>query len=605
MKTIRILLKHFKKYMWLFCVTMFCIIGYTVLNGVSIISVIPLMDKVLGGKNIVLPAHSMIPFRDTLTAWAAYLNSFTRFELLVSVCTFIIVAFSIKAVFQFFQKYLMEKICFSLIRDLRVEIYTKLQELSVAYFSSHKTGDLMSRIQHDVEVIRHNCTVIISDIFTETAQLCMYICMIVMLDPVLSIVVVLSFLFLVFPMHFIAKRLRQINIKAQRKIADINACMMETFIGIHIVKAFSMEEYEKRKFEHENTIYTKLLMKSVKREAFISPMIECLAIFSAILIILYGSWKVIYGQTTFSAFVLVIALMAALLKPIRRVTKLLGSMQKASAAVKRLDEIFNEIPSIQEPIYPKRIISFQQRIIFDAVSFGYLPYKPVLRSISFEIKKGQVVALVGPSGSGKTTLAHLLLRFYDPQEGRILIDGINIRELQIMSLRNLMGLVTQDIVLFNDTIRNNIAYGIQSMHIEVVKQAARAANADEFIQHMKDKYETHIGERGIQLSGGQKQRLTIARALLKNPPILILDEATSSLDTESERAVQEAIDRLMEGRTVFVIAHRLSTIQNADTILVLDNGAIIQQGTHDTLIATDGLYKKLYEMQFVQTHTPR
>jgi subfamily B ATP-binding cassette protein MsbA len=379
-------------------------------------------------------------------------------------------------------------------------------------------------------------------------------------------------------------------------MADINSLLYETIIGTRIVKAFNMEHYEVKKFDQANQDYYRLSMRSIKNQLILSPSTEFLGCIAGIFVFFWGGREVIAGKLSFGVFGLFLGSLLSLIRPFKKLSQVHSVNQQALAASTRIHEVLDSSPSVKEKTGADALTGFRQNIVFSDVWFSYADNQ-VLKGIDLEVKKGQMLAVVGPSGVGKTTLLDLIPRFYDPQKGSIFIDGTDIKEVSLASLRQQIGIVTQETILFNDTIKANIAYGKLDTSEKDIIQAAMQAHAHDFIQHLPQGYATIIGDRGMKLSGGERQRIAIARALLKNPPILILDEATSQLDSASERIVQEALDRLIHGRTVLVIAHRLSTVRNAQRIVVLDQGKIVETGTHGDLVAQDGLYKRLYQMQ--------
>jgi len=399
---------------------------------------------------------------------------------------------------------------------------------------------------------------------------------------------------------WIGRKLKKRSYRTQEGMAEMTAVLDESISGMRVVKAFNMGDYEKRRFAKYNLGYTRQYLKMKLWGAVASPTSELLGTVSIVAILFYGGNLVLSGTLSPENLVLFIGAMIWVVTPVKSLSKLNTSIQESLACADRVFALMDIAPEPGESRTGARTrkACFEESIGFEAVSFEYVPGRPVLRDIRFSVKPGEGIALVGPSGAGKTTLVDLIPRFYDPTSGRILMDGVDIGEFDLKSLRSLMGMVTQEVILFNDTVRNNIAYGLQDCPIEKVIEAAAAANAHDFITTLPNGYDTVIGERGSQLSGGQRQRISIARAVLKNPQVLIFDEATSALDTEGEILVQEAIDRLLEGRTTFVIAHRLSTVQSADRILVLEDGEIREIGTHSELIDSNGVYKRLYDLQF-------
>jgi subfamily B ATP-binding cassette protein MsbA len=386
--------------------------------------------------------------------------------------------------------------------------------------------------------------------------------------------------------------------RAQERMADMTALLEESISGMRVVKAFNQGEYEKSRFEKFNAKYVGQFLKMKLWGAAASPTSELLGTTAIVAILWYGGHLVIRGAITPENLMLFVGAMIWVVAPVKNISKLYNVVQEGLAAAQRVFVVLDVPGEPLESSRGKRKAEFKKSIRFDSIDFEYIPGRPVLKNINVTVNPGEVIALAGPSGAGKTTFVDLIPRFYDPNGGAIRFDDVDIRDVDLGSLRQLMGIVTQEIILFNDTVRNNIAYGKQQSSMEEIIAAAKAANAHDFISELPDGYDTVIGERGTQLSGGQRQRVSIARAILKNPDVLIFDEATSALDTESEILVQEAIDRLLKGRTTFVIAHRLSTIQNADKILVLEEGVVREFGTHTQLIDSNGTYKKLYEMQF-------
>jgi ATP-binding cassette, subfamily B, bacterial MsbA len=401
----------------------------------------------------------------------------------------------------------------------------------------------------------------------------------------------------IYPVVKIGKRLKSISRQSQEKVADITTALHETISGIRVVKAFSMEDYEAKRFENQNQTFYKLAMKSAKRMLVVSPITEFVGIFCIAIIMWVAGKQIVSGALSAGAFVTFLAAMLSLMRPIKRLTNVYSINQQAMAAADRIFEVLDTKPSVFDKAGAASLPRISKGVEFKDVYFKY-DDKDVLKGLSFSVPVGNVAAFVGPSGVGKTTILNLLPRFYDVTGGSILIDGIDVRDCTGKSLMEQIGIVTQETILFNDTVAANISYGSAKRNIDEISGAAKIANAHNFIMKMPKGYDTIVGERGFRLSGGEKQRLAIARAVFKDPPILILDEATSQLDTESEMLVQEAIDRMMAGRTVFVVAHRLSTIKHASTIYVMDGGRIVEAGAHDELIKKNHLYKRLYDMQF-------
>ncbi|MDD5098016.1 MAG: ABC transporter ATP-binding protein, partial [Candidatus Omnitrophica bacterium] len=397
----------------------------------------------------------------------------------------------------------------------------------------------------------------------------------------------------------VGKKMRKLSKSSQEKMADANSVLYENIIGARIVKAFSMEEYEINKFNKINNDYYRVTMKSIKRTLLLSPATEILGCIAGVVVFVLGGREVIAGKISFGVFGLFIGSLLSTIRPFKKLSQVTALNQQAAAASERIYEVLDTEPTVVELPEAKELTAFTKNVEFRDVWFSYAD-NHVLKGVNLNVPRGSMLAVVGPSGNGKTTLLDLIPRFYDPKKGKIMIDGVDIKEVKLKSLRHQVGIVTQETILFNDTIRANISYGKPGASDAEIKQAAQQANAHDFITRMLVGYDTIIGDRGMRISGGERQRIAIARALLKNPPILILDEATSQLDSESERIVQEALDRLIKGRTVFVIAHRLSTVRNADKIVVLDKGVIVEQGTHSQLLEKAGLYKRLYDIQEIQ-----
>jgi len=509
----------------------------------------------------------------------------------------IVLLFFIKGIFDYGQAYLMNFVGLRIVANMREKLYNHLQNLSLSFFTKTPTGVLISRITNDVNLIQgavsNAFTGLVKDAFTIMGLLGVLFYR----NWKLAIIALIIFPLAIFPIKEFGKRLRKFSRKSQQRMGSITTFLHETITGNRIVKAFNMEEYEKRRFAEENERFFKIILKRVKIRALTHPLMELIGGVVVALIIWVGGYSVVRGDLTPGTFFSFMTALLMLYAPVRDLSKVNLEIQEGLAAAARVYELLDIAPEIkdEEGAIPLPLIS--KGIDFQKVTFKY-GTEAVLKEISLHVKVGEVIALVGMSGAGKTSLVNLLPRFYDVEEGQILIDGIDIRKTTLKSLRDQIGLVTQQTILFNDTVRNNIAYGNVKCSDEEIIEAAKAANAHDFIQRLPQAYETVIGEQGVKLSGGERQRLSIARALLKNAPILILDEATSSLDSDSETEVQNALEYLMKGRTVFVIAHRLSTIRNAHRIIVLSNGQIVEEGTHEELMTLHGEYRRLYDLQF-------
>lgn len=589
---------------------------FAILNGVSVYLTIPLLDTLFqesATKQTTVETSSIEKSSSILPVWInnikeELVKSFNDFvfsgdkpEVLIKICFLILAAFLFKNIFGYMQGYFMAFVEHASMKDLRDDAYKHLHKLPIGYFKSERVGNIISRFTNDVNVIQLSISTTFSNLIKEPLTIIVFLGIAISISWQLSL-----FAFIIVPIAsliiaWIGNKLKKQTIVIQTKLADITSILQETISGVKIVKAFGMEHFENRRFMDETKSYFKLVLKIVRIRNLSSPITEILSVIIGAVIIYYGGILVLVDRTlNASEFLGFLFAIFQMMPPIKELGSVNNRIQEASAAADRIFEIMDIEPHIKNVSNAIQLKDFKKELEFKNVSFKYEDSDvKVLDNLNFSVKRGEIIALVGPSGGGKSTLADLIPRFYDPTDGQIVIDGNNIKDVTIESLRSKMGIVTQETFLFNINIAENIAYGLTDYPIEKIIEAAKTANAHNFISEMPQGYDTIIGERGIKLSGGQRQRLTIARALLKNPEIMIFDEATSALDNESEILVQEAIERLMLNRTTFVIAHRLSTIRNATSILVLDRGRIIQQGTHDKLIAEEkGLYKKLYEMQF-------
>ena len=509
----------------------------------------------------------------------------------------IIGIFILKGIFDYGQAFLMSYVGQGIIADLREKIYNHIQSLSLSFFTRNPTGVLMSRILNDVNMIQGAVTDAVTGLLKDCFTLIGLVAVIFYRDWFLASVALVVFPVAVYPIVKFGKKLRSYSTRSQSSMANITTILLESITGTRIVKAFNMEDHERQRFAKENRRLFGILIKSVRVRAISHPLMEFLGGLGIAFIVFYGGRSVIQGEATPGTFFSFLAALLMLYEPVKRLSGINNTVQQGLAAAVRIFEVLDTVPEIRDQPGAQGLTSVSQAIEYQDVSFKY-EEDWVLKNINLRIKVGEMVAFVGASGGGKTTLVNLLPRFYDVTSGKVLIDGVDIRQLTTESLRSKIGIVTQTTILFNDTVRSNIAYGKIDEPFEEVVKAAQAAYAHGFIQNLPRGYETIIGEQGIKLSGGERQRISIARALLKNAPILILDEATSSLDSESEIEVQEALEYLMQGRTTLVIAHRLSTIRKADRIMVVINGTIVEEGTHEELLAKEGEYKKLYLLQF-------
>ena len=486
-----------------------------------------------------------------------------------------------------------------IVADLRAELYRKIQIQSLAFFTKHPTGVLMSRITNDVGYIQGAVSEAVTALLKDSFTLLCLVIVIFYRDWQLAIVAMFVFPLAVYPIAKFGQKMRQIATRAQVTLGSLTSLLQETISGTRIVKAFGMEAHENNRFSVENERLFRLSLKSISINAVSSPFMEFLGGLGISAIIFYGGYQVIHGQSTPGTFFSFLTALIMLYEPVKRLTNVNNTIQQGIAGAERVFSIMDLVPEIRNRPDAVPLPRISREIEIRNVTFRY-EEAPVLKNINLRIRTGEAVAFVGMSGGGKTTLVNLIPRFYDVTDGMILIDGQDIRNVTIESLRGQIAIVTQQTILFNDTVRNNIAYGDISKTEDQIVEAAKAAHAHDFILRLPKGYETVIGEQGTKLSGGERQRISIARALLKNAPILILDEATSSLDSEAEIEVQDALENLMKGRTTLVIAHRLSTIRNADRIIVLVNGEIREEGTHETLLSRHGEYSRLYNMQFME-----
>lgn len=499
----------------------------------------------------------------------------------------------LRGVGYYLSMYFIQWVGHRVVHDLRIATFDRLQELSVYYFSRQKTGELISRTANDTMLVERAVSTVLGDLVRQPFVLIFLLVVLFWLDPVLAILSLVVFPVCIVPVALFGKRVRRNARAAQAKLADIVSILQESITGVRVVKAFGMEPYERKRFSEQCRAVFNRSMKVAKAKAAIEPIIVEISIVGISMILIYAHLTGMEMETFFTFGLALVALY----EPVKKLSRVHLTIQQSSAAADRIFEVLDEHVTVQDRPDAVPLEGPVERIEFDRVQFAY-DDDPVLREISFQVRPGECVAFVGSSGSGKTTLVSLLPRFFDPTSGGIRVNGRDIREYTLTSLRKQIGLVTQDTFLFNDTIAENIAYGRKDADPAEIEDAAKRAHAHSFIAELPEGYQTVVGDRGVRLSGGQCQRLAIARAILRNPPIMILDEATSALDTESERLVQAALDELMTNRTVFAIAHRLSTIQHADRIIVLDKGRIAETGAHDELLAQSGLYRYLYDLQF-------
>ena len=524
-------------------------------------------------------------------------------EMLNYIVISIIVVFIIRGIAFYGQSYLMNYVGQRVIIDIRKAVFEKLQRLSLDFYDKNKTGTIMSYVTNDVNALQSAMVENVVEMVTESVILIASIVMMIYLDWRLFLVTFSTFPVVLLFIDQFGKRIRKSGSRIQEATADITSVLQETVSSARVIKSFVREEYEINRFDKENMNNFRANMKYAQLSATLTPTIEFVAAVGVTIILWYGGNSVIEGTITAGSLVAFLTYAVNISNPIKRLSRVIGNIQRAMAAAQRVFDVLDLPESIKNLPEAKVLPTVKGQVSFNNVSFSYNPGEQVLNNVSFSVKPGEMIAFVGPSGAGKSTVASLLPRFYDVTDGSITIDGHDIRHVTLDSLREQVGIVPQETVLFNGSVYDNILYGRLDATQEEVEAAAKAANAHNFIMDLPKGYQTMLGDRGVNISGGQRQRISIARAILKNPQILILDEATSALDTESERVVQEALDRLMIGRTSFVIAHRLSTIKNADKIMVLEKGTLAEMGTHEELMAKDGLYAHLYKIQYRSKET--
>lgn len=551
-----------------------CMVGVAVLTASLAYLVKPALDEIFFHKN------SRMLFIIPLVVASVYL---------------------LKGLCDFGQYYLMSYIGQSVIRDLRAQMFDKLENMSVGYFVRHSTGELLSRMNNDVSMVQGALTSAITGMIRDAVTVVALAGVVFYRDFTLALMALVVFPLAIYPLLIFGKRLKRYSRRMLVSLEEITERLNETITGIRIVKAFAMEHYERTRFDTANQNLFNSFMRRFKVRAMSNPVMETLGGMGVCAIVFYGGYQVINGQSTQGTFFSFMAALLMLYEPIKRINEVNITIQEGISAGERIFSLLDSPVDVVDRPGAVVLTEVREEILFERVSFSY-EKEPVFTDITIRIRVGEAVALVGESGVGKSTLLDLLPRFYDVTSGRILIDGTDIRDFTQRSLREKIGIVTQQTILFDDTIRNNIAYGRPDMPLGKAIEAAKAAHAHDFVMNLPEAYDSVIGENGIKLSGGERQRIAIARALLKNPPVLILDEATSNLDSDSEKAVQAALEVLMKGRTTLVVAHRLSTIRNVDRIYVLVGGRVAEEGSHDELLELGGEFARLYKMQFEPHH---
>jgi subfamily B ATP-binding cassette protein MsbA len=586
---------------------------FVIFNLISLVLFVPFLQLIFDPEKRAKLALAKMPNWETKESLFKYFGQYYDYMMadyiaangfkgaLLFICMTVLAAFFLKNLFRYGAIWHQSFLRMAVVRDLRAALFGKSVQLPMAYFSEEKKGDLMSRITSDVGEIEIAVVYALEMIFRDPLSVVIHLSILFYWSPQLTLFSLILMPVSAFFISRIGKSLKRTSSKAQKQMGQLTSVVEESLSGVRVIKAFTAEKKAYDRFEHENNHHQNLMTRAFRKRELSSPLNEFLGACVMISIVWFGG--VIILEEADSAmsgeeFIAFIIVFSQLLRPISSIAGGMAFMSKASASMDRINHVINLTDSIEDPKNPIQKSTLDQAVKFENVSFSYTD-EPVLKNVSFTLPKGKVVALVGESGSGKSTISDLIPRFYDVKSGAVKIDDVNVKDLTKKDLRTMISMVTQESILFNDTIKNNIAFGVDKATDEEIIAAAKIANAHDFILSFENGYDTNIGDRGNKLSGGQKQRLSIARAVLTNAPIMILDEATSALDTESEKLVQDALEKLMKNRTSLVIAHRLSTIKGADQIIVLRKGEIVEQGTHAELIAKDGYYKSLCEIQQV------
>ncbi|MFQ5962120.1 MAG: ABC transporter ATP-binding protein [Candidatus Methylomirabilales bacterium] len=571
------------------------------LSAVSIGAIQPVLDLVLAPKDappfISLPQglqNHLGPLLNSL----AWVREGDKLTVVTVICGILLILIPVKGALIYMHKYLLSYVTEHVMMDVRNDLYAAVNTLSLGFFSRSSTGEIMARITMDTHLVGDTIIGAFSQAIREPFYIVSFGILLFLLQWQMALLSVLALPLVTIPIVKFGRKMRHRGGQFQERRAELNTIIQEALTGIRVVKAFVAEEYEQRRFSRKNRESFRAALRIVRVNALTNPVLEIMGGVGILAVVILGSYLVLQQILSLGGFLAFVGALMSMFQPIKRLGGLNNTMQRGMAGVRRVFELMDTEPDLEEAPDAVSLPPVRGDVAFWGVSFAYDGAQPVLGDLTFEAQPGEVVAIVGSSGAGKSTLVNLIPRFYDPTAGRVEIDGTDVRRVTFRSLREQIGVVTQEIVLFDDTVYNNIAYGQSDVPPGRVREAARIAHAADFIERLPQGYETKIGERGVRLSGGEKQRIAIARAVLRDPPILILDEATSSLDADSERLVQDALDQLMKGRTTFVVAHRLSTIIRADKILVLEDGKIVERGTHQELLGAHGIYYRLYQKQF-------
>jgi ATP-binding cassette, subfamily B, bacterial MsbA len=588
----RKLFPYLRPHLGLLALAAVCMLFSSLLGGVELGMLVPMVDLVILNKTMTLPAWVPEP----VIQGVDQVQSMGRLAKLHAVAIGVAVLFLLKHFTVFAQTVLMNDTALRFLRDMRAALYRQYHRLSLNFFTGRRTGELVSRVTYDVSVLQNTIIEGLTDLIYQTSQVVILTTIVFAIHWKLALVTLVLFPAIAYPIIRIGKVLRKLSVIAQERMADINSRLIETIQGVRIIRAFTAERSEKQRFINANHQFYKANIRTVKRREALASITGLIGALGSLVVLEIGGRVVFGNQLSEGTFIYFLAALISLTRPLKKLSRLYALHQQALIAANRVVRLLETPPSVKEKKKAVQAQAFSKEICFEKVWFRY-EKQDVLRGIDLKVKAGEVVAIVGSSGSGKTTLVNLLLRFYDPTRGRITLDGVDLKELSLHSLREQMGLVTQDPFLFHESVHSNISFGHPEAPPAGVVQAAKVANADRFIKKLPKKYDTLVGEMGFKISGGERQRIAIARAVFKDPPILILDEATSQLDSESEALVQEALDRLMQGRTALVVAHRLSTIRRADRIVVLDKGKIAEVGRHEELLEGSEVYRRLYQLQ--------